>query len=122
MFLQKNLAILLFCVLTAGHAGGCATRGEKMVDSFGRTRERVAKAQGQVDRTLGALNEVRTARADNMKDAFRRYHADVDTYFTHRTGDLLRRRLCEGDGWKPLCEFLGKRTPLGPFPHMNSMR
>jgi hypothetical protein len=23
------------------------------------------------------------------------------------------------DGWKPLCEFLGKEVPNEPFPHVN---
>ena len=77
MFLPKDGAILLLCVLTVSQAGACATKGEKMVDSFGRTRERVGRAQARVDATLSALNAVRTARADNMKDAFRRYREEV---------------------------------------------
>ena len=24
-----------------------------------------------------------------------------------------------GDGWRPLCEFLGKDVPNGPFPRLN---
>ena len=24
-----------------------------------------------------------------------------------------------GDGWEPLCEFLGVLQPAGPFPHVN---
>jgi len=73
-----NRAILPWCLLAASLAGGCATRGEKMVESFGKTRERVAQAQTQVDRTLLTLNDVRTARADNLTDAFRRYKGEVD--------------------------------------------
>ena len=33
--------------------------------------------------------------------------------------DLLIYRL--GDGWEPLCKFLGKPVPEEPFPHMNRM-
>jgi hypothetical protein len=64
-------------LLAAGQAGGCATRGEKMVQSFGRTRETVARAQGRVDGTLTALNNVRAARADGLSDAFRKYRESV---------------------------------------------
>jgi len=24
-----------------------------------------------------------------------------------------------GDGWEPLCEFLGKTVPAEPYPHVN---
>ena len=27
-----------------------------------------------------------------------------------------------GDGWEPLCEFLGKEVPIEPFPHVNEGR
>ena len=77
MNLRQDHAILLTCVLAATLAGGCATRGEKMVQSFGRTRERVAQAQGTVDKMLAALTNVRTARADGLSDAFRRYRESV---------------------------------------------
>src|SRR3982751_4219858 len=77
MSLLKNRVILLMLLLAAGPAGGCATRGEKMVQSFGRTRETVARAQGRVDGTLAALDNVRTARADGLSDAFRKYRESV---------------------------------------------
>src|SRR6476646_8487475 len=35
--------------LAAGSGGGCASEGEKMVDSFTQTRKTVAEAQRQVD-------------------------------------------------------------------------
>src|SRR5678815_1532604 len=74
----KNPFLLLCCLLLVSHAGACATRGEKMVQSFGRTRERVAQAQGTVDKTLAALTNVRNARADNLAAAFRDYREAVD--------------------------------------------
>ena len=77
MTLSRKRSILLLCVLTACTAGGCATRGEKMVQSFSRTRERLTRAQTSVDNTLAALNNVRTARADGLKDAFARYRDTV---------------------------------------------
>jgi hypothetical protein len=74
----NDRVILLLSVLAVSLAGGCASRGEKMVTSFGKTRARVTQAQTQVDKTLFALNEVRTARADTMVEAFRRYKTEVD--------------------------------------------
>jgi len=40
MSVRKDLLIFLSCVLLLCTAGGCATKGEKMVQSFGKTRER----------------------------------------------------------------------------------
>ena len=38
------------------------------------------------------------------------------------SGRLLLFDICAGDGWEPLCEFLGKPVPGKPFPHLNSSR
>jgi chromosome segregation ATPase len=78
MVLRTNRAILLLLVLAAAHAGGCASRGEKMVQSFSRTRARVAQAQTHVEQTMAALTNVRHARADNVSAAVRSYREAVD--------------------------------------------
>ena len=78
MIRHRDLCTLLCCVLLLGHAGACATRGEKMVQSFGKTRERVSQAQGRVDRTLAALNNVKGAGAESLPAAFRDYREAVD--------------------------------------------
>jgi chromosome segregation ATPase len=59
-------------------AGGCATSGEKMVESFSQTRKTVAAAQAQVDATLVSLHALRSTRADDLKEGFRRYEKDVE--------------------------------------------
>ncbi|KAA8643901.1 hypothetical protein EYZ11_011675 [Aspergillus tanneri] len=61
----------------------------------------------------------------NPEDARRR---SKDQYRKHY--ELVRRitskdRLLEfklSDGWKPLCEFLGKPVPDRPFPHLNEKK
>lgn len=32
---------------------------------------------------------------------------------------LLVMNICAGDGWEPLCRFLGQPIPDAPFPHTN---
>jgi hypothetical protein len=59
-------------------AGGCASRGEKMVQSFARTRETVTEAQRQVDTTLVALHALRSTPAQQLTDGFRRYKSSVE--------------------------------------------
>ena len=59
-------------------------------------------------------------------DAFSRaYDAHVEAvhrHFRHRPAQLLVLDICGGDGWKPLCDFLGvSSVPSVPFPHENDM-
>ncbi|MEM8863693.1 MAG: sulfotransferase family protein [Chloroflexota bacterium] len=50
------------------------------------------------------------------------YHAEVDSYFANRPGDLLRLNFSAGDGWEKLCPFLDVEIPVDPFPHTNKRR
>jgi hypothetical protein len=77
MVSPRALFIPLCCVLLVTHAGACATRGEKMVQSFGRTQERVSQAQRRVDSTQAALDKVRKAPAAGLADTFREYKEAV---------------------------------------------
>jgi len=43
--------------------------------------------------------------------------AKVKKYFQHRPNDLLVMRIVEGEGWTPLCDFLGVAVPIQRFPH-----
>jgi Sulfotransferase domain len=52
----------------------------------------------------------------------RRYHDDVTRYFADRPGALLRMRICEGEGWERLCEFLEQKVPKVPFPSLNTAK
>ena len=43
----------------------------------------------------------------------------VTEYFRDRPKDLLVLDVCGGDGWEPLCAFLGLEPPRHAFPHFN---
>lgn len=58
--------------------------------------------------------DVKTHRA-----AFRAHNARLVAHFGERQKDILFYRLCEGEGWEPLCEWLGVPVPDRDFPHMN---
>ncbi len=48
-----------------------------------------------------------------------RYSAHKERVFLHlvkRLNHLLKLRICEGDSWGPLCEFLDEPVPDVPFP------
>lgn len=54
------------------------------------------------------------------RGAYERHLDHVRTFFAARPEDLLLLDLFAGDGWEPLCEFLGVPVPVGiPFPHLN---
>ncbi len=46
----------------------------------------------------------------------RRHEAVVRAYFADRPADLLVFNLTGGDGWEPLCDFLGHPVPDALFP------
>jgi hypothetical protein len=50
---------------------------------------------------------------------YARHEAAVRAYFADRPDDLLVFDLIGGDGWEPLCEFLGHAVPDAPFPWEN---
>jgi hypothetical protein len=49
----------------------------------------------------------------------RRHNQEVKLYFRDRPEDLLIVDWERGDGWKELCDFLGREVPSEPFPHAN---
>jgi hypothetical protein len=46
--------------------------------------------------------------------------AGVLDYFSARPDDLLVMRICNGDGWEPLCRFLATAPPQSAFPRLNT--
>lgn len=46
-----------------------------------------------------------------------RHTSLVLSYFKGRSKDFLLMRIADGDGWIPLCTFLGVSVPTDPFPH-----
>jgi hypothetical protein len=53
---------------------------------------------------------------------YRRDEGAVRSYFAHRPDDLLVVDVTAGEGWKPLCDFLGAPVPDQPFPWANRYR
>src|SRR3954462_3469514 len=81
--------MVMFVSLLA-FAGGCAPTGEKMADSFSRTRTNVADSRAQVADTQTALKIVRMARGDGMKDAYKHYKKNVEDL--EKAGAEAKRR------------------------------
>jgi Sulfotransferase domain len=50
---------------------------------------------------------------------YRRHEGMVRSYFAHRPDDLLVFDVTAGEGWEPLCDFLGLPVPQRPFPWEN---
>jgi len=73
----RIMAVLLGVVFFLLPSGGCASTGEKMANSFQRTRTNVAESRGQVSDTLSALRIIRTARGDGIQNAFKHYKKSV---------------------------------------------
>ena len=57
---------------------------------------------------------------DIFCNAYENHRNSVIEYFWRRKRDLLVINICSGDGWEPLCDFLGVPVPNVPFPHENA--
>jgi hypothetical protein len=55
-------------------------------------------------------------------ERYRRHNAEVREYFKARPNDLLIMDMEASPGWTPLCTFLGKSVPKGPYPHRNAVK
>ena len=59
---------------------------------------------------------------DSFSRAYDAHVAGVQQHFNARSAQLLVLDVCGGDGWAPLCDFLGVRSvPSVPFPHENDV-
>lgn len=52
-------------------------------------------------------------------ERYRRHNDEVRHYFRNRSEDILTMDITRGDGWGPLCDFLGLRRPGVEFPKLN---
>ncbi len=57
--------------------------------------------------------------AERFRAAYAAHMDAVRTHFARRPGDLLELDVTRGDGWSPLCRFLGMDIPGQPFPWAN---
>ena len=56
---------------------------------------------------------------DRFLYAYETHEKNARAYFQSRPNDFLVMDICQGDGWEPLCPFLGLEVPPFPFPHSN---
>lgn len=68
----------------------------------------------------GLYRSIRFDR-EKFRTARQQHLAAVREYFAPRPRDLLELRICEGEGWEPLCAFLERPVPPDPFPHANQL-
>ncbi len=54
--------------------------------------------------------------AGKFRAGYERHLKNVTEYFRDRPGDLCVLNVTEGEGWKKLCPFLGKKEPKSEFP------
>ncbi len=59
---------------------------------------------------------------DGWRTECLRHEAVVRAYFANRPSDLLVLDITAGQGWEPLCEFLGRPVPDAPFPWKNQFQ
>jgi hypothetical protein len=72
--------------------------------------------------TYGADAAAPVGHEERYRAVYDRHNAEVRGYFRDRPGDLLEMNLGRGDGWAPLCGFLGVPVPAAPFPASNTAR
>ena len=56
----------------------------------------------------------------NTLAVYNAHNEGVLAYFKDRPDDLLVLDIAKGEGWEPLCKFLGCPVPAAPFPHANN--
>ncbi|MBR9860077.1 hypothetical protein GYB22_04905 [bacterium] len=56
---------------------------------------------------------------ENTIRVYTEHNAEVKRYFQDRPNDLLVVDFTKGEGWKELCEFLGREMPQAELPHYN---
>lgn len=67
------------------------------------------------------VHESLYAQHDAWEEAYRAFDKRVRDFFDDKPEDrFLEMNITEGDGWKPLCSFLGHEVPGRPFPHANA--
>ena len=90
-----------------------------------KSYKNMLKTQGKAS---GHMNKIRTilyslpfpnVTEEQLIARYDKHVADVKEYFKDRPNDLLILNWKNGDGWKEICEFLGKEIPTEPFPHAN---
>src|SRR4051794_28509359 len=77
MLHRRSLTAGVLSIIAVTLAGGCATTGEKMVQSYTSTRETLTDAQAQVDIATYSLASMRRGQGQSLTDSFNRYKDSV---------------------------------------------
>jgi len=76
-------------------------------------------AQRQKAPALWQMRQYFYGGNDYDEDIFRKAYLLHKKEVMQKANPLLVYYLCDGEGWEPLCKFLGKPIPEHPFPHAN---
>jgi hypothetical protein len=85
---------------------------------------RHARVAGPLELDLGMLIRLKllglfdTRDEARLLEAYASHNESVRRHFG-ASPRLLVMDVCAGDGWEPLCAFLGRPVPAVPFPHAN---
>lgn len=82
------------------------------------TERRIAQGQKHLIELSTAFYGSRLFDAEKFAAAYRRHEAEVMALHAGRA-NFLAYDLTAGEGWKPLCDFLGKPAPDRAFPMSN---
>ncbi len=58
--------------------------------------------------------------AERLRIGYETLNRELPAFFRTRGARLLVYDICGGDGWGPLCEFLGTDVPDHLFPHLHA--
>lgn len=90
------------------------------VESWSASHERHFSSTGARQIPARYLIDEYEARRGEIVAGYLERNRQVVEHFHGRPGSLLVLDVCGGQGWAPLCAFLGLAAPRLPFPHLNS--
>lgn len=77
-------------------------------------RNREARARGEYHGTFLDIDEM------DWRNEYDAHYRAIGEHFDWDHPRALWINVCDGDGWGPLCRFLGVPEPDEPFPHLNA--
>lgn len=117
--------ILLFKELDEAFPGSRFVLTRRTPEKWVRSYSNMLENQGDASEELNEIRRILYGlpfphvSESQLIERYERHNRDVADYFRDRPEDLLTVSWEEGDGWKELCQFLGKEIPKEPFPHAN---
>lgn len=79
--------------------------------------------QQRLNLSAGWIEQSLYARHASWADSYTEFDHRIRTFFENKPADrFLELRICHGEGWQQLCEFLGKDIPPTDFPHKHKAK